>query len=153
MYDFVTGPLAWLTFIVFFGGLIWRFVWYVKGLNWQADRVAYTQHIGYGVKGAARSIVSWLIPYGTNSWRFYPGFTILVFVFHLGLLITPIFLLGHNLLLQERWGFSLPTIPEPSRRSASSPSLTTFWSWPSPWRRLLQGFARTTRWAATIIPG
>ena len=112
MYDFVTGPLAWLTFIVFFGGLIWRFVWYVKGLNWQADRVAYTQHIGYGVRGAARSIFRWLIPYGTHSWRDYPGFTILVFVFHLGLLITPIFLLGHNILLQERWGFSLPTIPE-----------------------------------------
>jgi nitrate reductase gamma subunit len=112
MYDFVTGPLAWLTFIVFIGGLIWRFIWYVNGLNWQMDRVAYTQHVGYGIKGAARSIVSWLIPYGTHGWRFYPGFTILVFVFHLGLLITPVFLLGHNLLLQERWGFSLPTIPE-----------------------------------------
>jgi len=112
MYEFVTGPLAWLTFIIFFGGLIWRFVWYVRGLNWQADRVSYTQYTSYGVRGALRSIVSWLVPFGTHSWRFYPGFTILVFVFHLGLLITPIFLLGHNLLLQERLGFSLPTIPE-----------------------------------------
>ncbi len=112
MYEFVTGPLAWLTFIIFFGGLTWRFIWYVRGLNWQADRVSYTQFVGYGVKGALRSIISWLLPYGTRSWRFYPGFTILVFVFHLGLLITPIFLLGHNLLLAERLGFSLPTIPE-----------------------------------------
>jgi nitrate reductase gamma subunit len=112
MYEFVTGPLAWLAFIIFFGGLIWRFVWYARGLNWQADRVTYTQNISYGVKGALRSIVSWLVPFGTHSWRFYPGFTVLVFVFHLGLLITPIFLLGHNLLLEERLGFSLPTIPE-----------------------------------------
>jgi nitrate reductase gamma subunit len=113
MYEFVTGPLAWIAFVAFFGGLIWRFVTYVRGLNWQADRVSYTREIRYGIKGALRSIFSWLIPYGTRSWRFYPGFTILVFVFHIGLLLTPVFLLGHNLLLRERWGFSLPTISEP----------------------------------------
>jgi nitrate reductase gamma subunit len=113
MYEFVTGPLAWIAFSVFFFGLIWRFVWYIRGLNWQLDRVSYGHHTGYGVKGAARSIVSWLIPYGTHSWRFYSGFTLLVFVFHIGIIITPIFLLGHNLLLEERWGFRLPTLPDP----------------------------------------
>lgn len=112
MYEFVTGPLAWIAFIVFFAGLTWRFIWYARGLNWQMDRVAYREHLGFGMKGAARSIVSWLIPFGTHSQRFYPGFTILVFVFHIGLLITPVFLLGHNLLLAERWGFSLPALPE-----------------------------------------
>ncbi len=112
MYEFVTGPLAWIAFLVFFFGLIWRFIWYARGLDWQLDRVAYAQHVDYGVKGALRSIVSWLIPFGAHSWRFYPGFTILVFVMHIGILITPIFLLGHNLLLEERWGFSLPTLPE-----------------------------------------
>ena len=35
-----------------------------------------------------------------------------VFVMHIGLLFTPVFLMGHNILLQERWGFSLPTISE-----------------------------------------
>lgn len=112
MYQFVTGPLAWIAFVVFFIGLIWRFIWYVRGLDWQMDRVAYRAHAGYGVKGAVRSIVRWLLPYGTHSWRFYPLFTVLVFVFHIGLLVTPVFLKGHNILLQERWGFSLPTLPE-----------------------------------------
>lgn len=112
MYELVAGPLAKVAFLVFFLGLIWRFVTYARGLNWQADRVTYTQNVAYGVKGALRSIVSWLIPFGTHSWRFYPFFTVLVFVFHIGLLITPIFLLGHNLMLQEAWGFSLPTISE-----------------------------------------
>jgi len=112
MYQFVTGPLAWIAFAVFFVGLVWRFIWYVRGLDWQMDRVAYTAHLGYGVKGAIRSIVRWLLPYGTHSWRFYPLFTVLVFVFHIGLLVTPIFLIGHNVLLQERWGVSLPTLPE-----------------------------------------
>lgn len=112
MYEFVTGPLAWIAFAVFFVGLIWRFIWYAKGLDWQMDRVTYGQNVGYGVKGAAHSIVRWLIPFGTHSWRFYSGFTLLVFVFHIGLLVTPVFLLGHNLLLQERWGVRLPALPE-----------------------------------------
>jgi nitrate reductase gamma subunit len=112
MYEFVAGPLAKIAFLIFFLGLIWRFIYYVRGLNWQADRVSYTRNIGYGVKGAARSIAAWLIPFGTHSWRFYPGFTVLVFVFHIGILFVPLFLLGHNLMLQDAWGFSLPTIPE-----------------------------------------
>ena len=112
MYEFVTGPLAIFAFAVFFIGLIWRFIWYVKGLNWQMDRVSYGENVSYGVRGAVRSIVRWLLPFGTHSWRFYPGFTVMVFAFHLCLLITPVFLLGHNLLLEERWGFRLPALPE-----------------------------------------
>ena len=112
MYEFVTGPLAWLAFGIFFIGLLYRLVWYIRGLNWQMDRVTYSQNVAYGVKGALRSIFFWLVPFGTRGWRFYPGFTILVFVFHICLLATPIFLMGHNVLLLERWGFSLPTLPE-----------------------------------------
>ena len=112
MYQFVTGPLAWFAFAVFFIGIILRTVWYIRGLNWQMDRVAYRPHLRYGIRGAVRSIGFWLMPYGTHSWRNNPFFTLLVFLLHIGLLFTPIFLLGHNVLLQERWGFSLPTISE-----------------------------------------
>ena len=112
MYAFVTGPLAWLAFGVFFIGCIVRAVRYVRGLNWQLDRVAYTEYPRYAVRGALRSIFFWLLPYGTRSWRFHKGFTVLVFVFHIGLILTPIFLMGHNVLLKERWGVSLPALPE-----------------------------------------
>jgi nitrate reductase gamma subunit len=112
MYEFVTGPLAWIAFATFFFGLIYRVVWYVRGLNWQMDRVAYREYPVHGFKGAARSILYWLFPYGTQSWRNNPFFTLLVFVLHIGLLLTPLFIKGHNILLQERWGFSLPTISE-----------------------------------------
>ncbi|MCP4686822.1 MAG: hypothetical protein GY859_02165 [Desulfobacterales bacterium] len=112
MYAFVTGPLAWLAFLIFIGGVIYRAVWYVRGLHWQMDRVAYSVHFSYGLKGAIRSIFFWLIPFGTKSWRYFPGFTTLVFLFHIGLLLTPVFLSGHNVLLHERWGVSLPTLPD-----------------------------------------
>ncbi len=41
MYEFVTGPLAWIAFLVFFIGVIVRAVMYIKGLRWNLDRVAY----------------------------------------------------------------------------------------------------------------
>ena len=112
MYDFVTGPLAWLAFLVFFVGVVVRVVQYIRGLDWKLDRVTYTVNVSYGIKGALRSIFFWLFPFGTHSWRSYPLLTVLVFAFHIGVLFTPIFLLAHNLLLLERWGFSLWTIPE-----------------------------------------
>ncbi|MCB2145495.1 MAG: hypothetical protein KQI81_03410 [Deltaproteobacteria bacterium] len=112
MYELVTGPLAWLAFGIFFIGLLYRLVWYIRGLNWQMDRVTYSKNVAYGIRGALRSIFFWLVPFGTHGWRFYPGFTILVFVFHICLLATPVFLMGHNVLLLERFGFSLPTLTE-----------------------------------------
>lgn len=112
MYQIVTGPLAWIAFAVFFFGLLARTIWYIRGLDWKLDRVAYTEHVAYGFRGAVRSIVYWLIPFGTHGWRFYKVLTVLVFSFHIGLVFTPLFLRAHNILLMERWGFSLWSLPE-----------------------------------------
>ena len=112
MYEFVTGPLAWLAFIVFFVGNVVKLVLYVRGLDWKLDRVTYSVNTSYGVRGALRSIAFWLMPYGTQSYRNNPGCTLALFVMHIGLILTPIFLLGHNLLFEERWGVSLPSLPE-----------------------------------------
>ncbi|MCU0560163.1 MAG: hypothetical protein MUD16_08205 [Desulfobacterales bacterium] len=111
MYEFVTGPLAWLAFAVFFVGIIVRLVLYVRGLDWKLDRVTYSVNTAFGVRGAVRSILFWLFPFGTQSYRNNPGFTLALFAMHIGLIVTPIFLLGHNILLQERWGFSLWSLP------------------------------------------
>ena len=112
MYEFVTGPLVWLSFGIFFVGLIVRSVLYIRGLDWRLDRVTYSENVSYGVRGAVRSILFWLFPYGTRSWRNNPWFTFWVFLMHIGLLLTPIFLLGHNVLMRERLGFSLWSLPE-----------------------------------------
>lgn len=114
MYEFVTGPLAWLSFSIFFAGVIVRAVQYIKGLDWQLDRVAYTEYKMQAFKGAMRSMFLWLVPYGTHSWRYYKFFTLLFFTFHIGLLVTPVFLQAHNILLQERFGFSLWSMSDAS---------------------------------------
>ena len=111
MYQFITGPLLWLSFAIFFIGIIARVVMYIRGLSWQLDRVAYSEHFSYGMKGAIRSIFYWIIPFGSVGWRKKPGMTFLFFIFHFCLLLTPIFLSAHNILLMEGLGFSLPTLP------------------------------------------
>lgn len=112
MYAIATGPLAWIAFTVFFVGLLVRLVLYIRGLDWRADRVTYRANVSYGVRGAFRSIFSWLLPYKARSWRTHPGFTMIFFLFHIGLIVAPVFLQAHNFLLHMNFGFSLWTIPD-----------------------------------------
>jgi len=109
MYEFVSGPLVWISFGVFFIGCIVRVISYIKGLDWQKDRVAYSAK---GIPGAVKSIVYWLFPFGSKAWKDNPAFTVGTFVFHLCLLGIPIFLLGHNILWDESWGISWWTLSD-----------------------------------------
>ena len=111
MYAFLTGPMLWVALLIFFGGLLFRVIWYVRGLDWRLDRVAYKPHLSRGLQGAVHSAVKWLIPFGTYSWRQQPFMTVGFFLFHIGAVIVPLFLAGHNVIMQERFGFSLPELP------------------------------------------
>jgi len=111
MYQIITGPLLWLSFLVFVGGLAWRAYTYVKGLDWKLDRVAYGTQTAYGVKGALSSIRAWMIPFGSQGWKAKPIFTIMFFVFHIGIVVTPLFLLGHAVILKMRFGLGWPVLP------------------------------------------
>ena len=108
MYQIITGPMIWLSLSVFVVGMLARIILYIRGLNWQLDRVAYGAHLPIGLKGAARSILFWLLPFGTNSWRKQPFMTVIFFIFHLGAVLVPLFLLAHNMILKDILGFSSP---------------------------------------------
>jgi len=110
MYDFLTGPMFWLSLGICLIGMLVRFVLYFRGLNWQMDRVAYRAYPAQGLKGALVSIIKWLIPFGTYGWRKQPFMTVIFFGFHLGAVLVPLFLLAHNLFLAEKIGFSLVTL-------------------------------------------
>lgn len=110
MYEFLTGYMFWLSIGICMIGLLVRFVLYFKGLSWQLDRVAYKQYPALGLKGAARSIIRWMIPFGTYGWRKQPFMTVIFFGFHIGAVLVPIFLLAHNTFLKEKIGFSLFTL-------------------------------------------
>lgn len=110
MHELLTGPLFYLSLGVCVVGMIVRFTLYFKGLSWQLDRVAYKAYPMMGFKGAVRSIYKWLIPYGTYGWRQQPVMAAAFFLFHIGAVAIPLFLVGHNVFLQEKLGFSLPTM-------------------------------------------
>lgn len=114
MYELLTGPLLWASALVCLGGLIFRVVWYIRGLSWKLDRVAYAAYPGYGLKGAVRSVLFWLVPFANHGWRAKPGFTILFFCFHVGLVLVPLFLAGHVVLLRAGLGIGWwPSMPMP----------------------------------------
>ena len=112
IYEFVSGPLALISFAVFFVGIIYRIIWYVKGLDWRLDRVAYSTQRSLGIKGAIRSLFHWLLPLNRTTAN-HPIFMGATYLFHLCLIIAPIFLVAHVVLIEESWNVSWITIPDP----------------------------------------
>ena len=107
MYTLLTGPVFYIALGVCIIGMIVRFYQYFNGLSWQLDRVAYKEYPAMGFRGAVRSIYKWLIPYGTYGWRAQPVMAAAFFGFHVGAVLLPLFLIGHNVFLKEKFGFSL----------------------------------------------
>jgi len=108
MYEFVTGPLAWLAFLIFIIGMAIKVISAIR-LASKKDKVVFN-HWSWG--WSLRSIFYWLIPFGSRSTREKPVLTIAFYLFHICLLGIPIFLLGHNILWDERWGITWWTFSE-----------------------------------------
>ena len=108
IYNFVSGPLAWLAFILFFGGCLYRLVRLFMLVK-EKEPFIFTY---MSWKYSLRSIFHWIIPFGTVNWRRHPVLTVVTFVFHLGLVIAPIFLLSHVILIDEALNLSWWAIPD-----------------------------------------
>ena len=124
MYEFLTGPMLWAAFLIFVIGLARRVVLYIRGLDWRLERVAYGPGRKIGMKGAISSVFQWLVPFGTHSWRKQPYFTIAFFLFHIGVVIVPLFLAGHMVIMRSVSASACPRCPcgspTPLRCSPSS---------------------------------
>jgi nitrate reductase gamma subunit len=108
IYNFVSGPLAWLAFILFFGGCLYRLVRLFMLVK-EKEPFIFTY---MSWKYSLRSIFHWIIPFGTVNWRRHPVLTVVTFVFHIGLVIAPIFLLAHVILLDEAVNLSWWALPD-----------------------------------------
>jgi hypothetical protein len=82
IYQFVSGPLAWSAFIVFFGGCLYRLISLLVLVH-RKERFIYSyMSLKYGL----RSILRWSTPFATENMRRHPGMTIVAFAFHICLL-------------------------------------------------------------------
>lgn len=111
MIDLLSGIFFKISLLVFVAGLLYRLVMYVRGLDWKLERVAYAHAGKDGVIGAAWSIFKWLVPFGTHGWRKQGFTTIAFFLFHIGVVLCPLFLAGHMVFMKEALGFSFPSLP------------------------------------------
>ncbi|MGD9210772.1 MAG: nitrate reductase [Desulfobacteraceae bacterium] len=108
IYALVAGPLVWIAFLIFFGGLIFR----ITQLFMMARRKEPFIFSYLSFKFSLRSIFHWILPFGTTNWRLNPILTVVTFVFHFCLLITPFFLLSHMVLLDESLNLNWWTLPD-----------------------------------------
>ncbi len=106
-YSFVTGPLAWIAFIIFIGGSIIRFGM-LFSLARKKDGVIF-QYMN--LKYALRSILHWIVPFASTNMRKNPVMTIVTFVFHICLILVPIFLFSHIVLWHESFNISWIALP------------------------------------------
>jgi len=107
MYELVRGPLVWLGFIVLVGGTLGK-LFTTARLASREKTVWPTMSWHYGL----RSLLHWLLPFNSRNMRLHPVMTIVSFVFHLCLIVTPLFVMGHAVSWQQSWGFQWWSLPD-----------------------------------------
>jgi nitrate reductase gamma subunit len=107
MYEFVSGPLVWIAFVGFVAGCLYKIITTARLAR--KDRVVYpTFNTRYG----ARSLLHWVVPFASTNMRARPVYSLLSYVFHICVVVTPVFLMGHAVLWQTSWGVRWWSLPE-----------------------------------------
>lgn len=109
LFDFIRGPLVWISFVVFLLGLVFQ-TYRFFSLTKKNPHVIYNprprkkiskESIDHFINKTKLSVA------GVN-----PVMIIVTTVFHICLIIAPLFLLAHNLLIDQAIGFSLFSFSE-----------------------------------------
>ena len=114
MYDWVRGPLVWVAIIIFFVGLIFQaFRFYA--LTKKKEQI-FLNPTPFPQKVPKKGVMEWLadglISLKRTVWGTHPRIMVVTAIFHFFLIVTPFFVLGHNILLDESWGFRLISLSE-----------------------------------------
>lgn len=113
MYDLIEGQLVSIAFIIFVLGLLYQgsqFFKLTRKKEWIFPPLPGT---GKRVKKTVvQYIIAGLASLKGTLWKTDPLMMIVTSVFHSCLILLPIFLLGHNILLDQSWGVSLWSLPE-----------------------------------------
>lgn len=107
IYEIISGPMVWLAFGVFILGSLYR-LFTMARLALKKDAVIFSY---MSLFYALRSIAHWIIPFASVNMRKHPVMTVMAFVFHICLLVVPIFLLAHIILIYEAWQIHWVYIP------------------------------------------
>jgi nitrate reductase gamma subunit len=106
MYEFVRGPLVWIAFGVLVGGSFLKLTLMYLGAK-REKSVLPTMSLKYGL----RSLFHWIVPLSSRNQRLHPVVTLVSYLFHFCLLLTPLLIMGHAVLWEESWGISWWSMP------------------------------------------
>ena len=111
MVDFIQGQLVSIAFVIFILGLTFQFFQFFK-LTKKKEWIYPPGEVKREKKTAGKWVTFCLASLNGTLWKTDPLITIVTSVFHVFLILAPVFLLGHNVLLNQSWGLSLWSLPE-----------------------------------------
>jgi len=111
MYDFIQGQLVSIAFVIFVLGLIFQFSQFFK-LTKKKEWIYPPGEVKREKKTPGKWVTFCFASLSGTLWKTDPLITIVTSVFHVFLILVPLFLLGHNILLNQSWGLSLWSLPE-----------------------------------------
>ncbi|MDY6831934.1 MAG: hypothetical protein SWC96_08835 [Thermodesulfobacteriota bacterium] len=108
VYDLARGPLVWVAVVVFLVGAVVQ-VYRMWSLTSAARPV---ENLPRSLKPVERKNLPLGVRLRLSVAGTSPVTVVVTTVFHLCLVITPLFVLGHNILVDNAWGASLFSFPE-----------------------------------------
>jgi len=115
LHEIVRGPLALTAFLIFFMGTTYQVVRF-SFLSRKIHKI-HSKPIRLTKKfsmenSPVKSRAQRLAAVKVSIFGVHPVMTSITTIFHICLIATPLFLLGHNNLIRESWGISLFSLPE-----------------------------------------
>ncbi len=115
MYDFIRGPMVWISFIIFASGLAFQiYKLFAITRKKEARHIILENVTKEGpakLKEYLKKTIS-AIRLKRTVLGIQPYMTILTFLFHTSIILTPFFVLGHNILIFESWRFRFFSLSE-----------------------------------------
>jgi len=114
VFDFIRGPLVWISFIVFFLGLFYQIFNFLV-LTEKEKKGVY--NFGKGKKNGSpkfdkETVLRVLAKIKLSIAGVNPVMLTVTSIFHICLVVVPIFLLAHNVLLNTYFGINFFSLPE-----------------------------------------
>jgi len=113
VYDFIRGPMVWISFIVFIFGSIFQIF---RMISLMQNQKILKLNAGPGrfisTKPSPDDKKDWLMWLKLSIAGINPFMTSITIVFHVLLIMLPFLVLGHNILLDNAFGISMVSLPE-----------------------------------------
>jgi hypothetical protein len=115
MYEFLRGPMVWVSVLVFLGGIVFRVAQFFALSKKKKERCYPSRQekgSSHGSLSPEERRIQRIIRYQNSVIGRYPLVTLATSLFHILIFIIPLFLLAHNNLLHESWKIRLWSFPE-----------------------------------------